>query len=103
MARINRVVRRPREIHEVMSARVSIRNFCLQCVGWENAFDGVKHCVVENCWLYKWRFGKTPEELKRLVSPETLARLQAFGKAKSAEGKSESPCSDDRKPKKAAG
>ena len=82
MASRNRVLRRPREIDEVMSARVSIRNCCLQCVGWENASYEVEHCTAKACWLYPWRSGETPEELKRRVSQTTRARLQALGKAK---------------------
>ncbi len=63
MAKFRSVVSREREIEEIPPARVAIRNHCLECCGYSP--DEVKFCTSPQCWLYPWRFGRTPKELKR--------------------------------------
>ncbi len=85
MSNRNRVLKRPREFHEVMSARASIRNFCLQCMGWETASHEVERCTAPDCRLYPWRLGTTPDELRRRLSEKAkAARRKSLAKAHEA-------------------
>ena len=56
------VLRRRRKPDEVASARVSIRNHCLECVSY--VAREVELCTAPECWLYPWRLGKTPAQLR---------------------------------------
>ena len=76
MARGDRVVLRERGIDEVMSARASIRNHCLACMGWEDAAKEVDKCTSPHCWLYPWRLGTTPPAKKRVMSAKRKKQLQ---------------------------
>jgi len=64
VSRFTKIVQRPRVANETPTARVAIRNFCLACMGWDCAAAEVEGCTSPNCWLYPWRLGKTPIELK---------------------------------------
>ena len=75
------VRQRQRKPDEVMSARASIRNFCLSCFEWEDTTRAIRECTAPDCWLYPWRFGKTPEERKRAVT-EAQRKASAKGLAK---------------------
>ena len=63
MKRFTRIVRRRREPDEIPTARVAVRNHCLECVGY--VVKDVERCTAPECWLYPWRLGKTPATLKR--------------------------------------
>jgi len=64
--------RRNADDDEVVSARASIRNHCLECMGY--ATQEVGQCTDPKCWLYPWRMGKTPARLK------SRRKAAAFGK-----------------------
>ena len=53
---INRVVRGPRQPGEVATRKYAIRNFCLECMGY-NAAE-VRRCTAPECWLYPYRLGR---------------------------------------------
>lgn len=63
MKKITTIQRRRREPDEIATLRVSVRNHCLECMGYSP--DGVVECTAKKCWLNPWRTGKTPPELKR--------------------------------------
>ncbi len=64
--RCKKVLARRRNPDEFATARLSIRNFCLECVGYQR--EKVKLCTDPECWLYPWRLGKTPGDLRRSQS-----------------------------------
>lgn len=67
-----KVLRRRRAPDEYCTARHAIRNHCLECGGYERA--EVEGCTAPACWLYPWRLGKTPPELKAArLAPRTTA------------------------------
>ena len=47
--------RRRRRKGEVASRKEAIRNFCLECMGYQVA--EIKRCTATECWLYPWRLG----------------------------------------------
>ena len=55
--------RRERRAGEMPTARAAIRNFCLQCTGFQA--EEVRLCTAPKCWLFPWRFGMTPEKALR--------------------------------------
>ena len=57
------IKRRLREPDEVASRKHSIRNHCLACCGFQNV--EVRMCEAEDCWLWPWRMGTTPDLWKR--------------------------------------
>lgn len=52
------VRKRPRRPGEIATRRIAIRNFCLECVGYESL--EVALCTAPECWLFPWRFGRRP-------------------------------------------
>lgn len=62
MTKVTSVRHRRREPDEIPIARVAIRNFCLECVGYLS--NEVDLCTAPKCWVYPWRLGRTPPELK---------------------------------------
>ena len=62
MSKFTRIVNRRRQEGEIPTLRVAVRNFCLECVGY--SAKEVELCTDPECWLFPWRFGKTPKELK---------------------------------------
>ena len=60
----SKIFRRPRNADEdeVVSARASIRNFCISCMNYQ--VQEVERCTAVQCWLYPWRMGRTPAQLK---------------------------------------
>lgn len=62
MAKFTKIVSRRREPNEIPTARVAIRNHCLECMGYSP--KETELCESKNCWLYPWRFGTTPVDLK---------------------------------------
>ena len=55
--------RRSRRAGEYAAPRVSIRNHCLECVGYQQA--EVLNCQSRECWLWPWRmgYGASPAQL----------------------------------------
>lgn len=49
------VVRRRRKPGELMTARASIRNHCLECCGY--SMSEVADCTSRKCWLWPYRLG----------------------------------------------
>jgi hypothetical protein len=54
--------KRKRKLGECPTRKQAIRNFCLECVGYEIA--EVHRCTAVECWLHPYRPGATKEELK---------------------------------------
>ena len=52
---INTIKRRRREDNEIATPRTAIRNFCLECMGYDGA--QVRRCTAPECWLYPLRMG----------------------------------------------
>ena len=67
------VVKRRREPDEFPTATVAIRNFCLECVGYNHA--EVTKCTDPGCWLFPRRERKTPPELVSDAKRESGKRL----------------------------
>lgn len=65
--KVNCLTKRQRNKNEVSSARIAIKNHCLECMGYD--WNEVKECTSPGCWLYPWRLGRTPTELKRPARP----------------------------------
>lgn len=55
--------RRERRAGEMPTARAAVRNFCLQCMGFQA--EEVRLCTAPKCWLFPWRFGMTPAKALR--------------------------------------
>jgi len=60
---LTRVRKRPRRRGERPNKLSAIRNFCLECMGYD--VGEVAACSSPKCWLYTWRFGTTPEKAER--------------------------------------
>ena len=59
--------RRRREAGEIASRKVSIQNFCRECMGFDSGDSGsltgaVRACPARECWLWPWRNGKLDVE-----------------------------------------
>lgn len=67
MPRFKKIVSRRREENEIPTARIAIRNHCLECCGYSQ--NEVSLCTAPKCWLYPWRENKTPLELKKTLKP----------------------------------
>lgn len=63
MLKFTKIVHRRRKDDEIPSARTAIRNHCLECCGYSSKETGL--CTASECWLYPWRLGETPPELRR--------------------------------------
>ena len=59
-----KIFRRRRNVDEdeVVSARASIRNHCIECMGY--CVQEVDRCTAPKCWLYPWRMGPPPGRFK---------------------------------------
>lgn len=55
-----KIIKRPRRKGEVVSRKETIRNFCVECMGYE--MSEVRECTSPDCWLYPWRLGSLDEE-----------------------------------------
>ncbi len=62
MAKFTKIVHRRRKPDEIPTPRVAIRNHCLECCGYST--KETELCTAPKCWLYPWRFGTTPQDLK---------------------------------------
>ena len=79
MSKFRKIVSRQREPGEIPTMRAAIRNHCLHCCGYQPT--EVEKCTAPKCWLYPWRLGKTPPELKKPVTDAQRAqgrRLASF-------------------------
>jgi hypothetical protein len=62
------IARRRRHPGEVATPRTAMRNFCLECMGW-NAPE-VGKCTAPACWLWPYRLGQSgPMDKSDLRSP----------------------------------
>jgi hypothetical protein len=59
MKKIGTLKRRRREEGECAKYKTAIRNFCLECMGYN--LNEVKHCSAPKCWLFPLRFGCYPD------------------------------------------
>jgi len=50
---------RKRKRGEFAGRRVCIRNFCIECMGYQR--QEVSRCTSKGCWLYPYRMGTSPE------------------------------------------
>ena len=85
MAKINRVLKRRRREGEVPTARIAIRNQCLECVGYGHG--EVEQCTDPECWLFPLRFGGKPDT-RRNADRDTdgfAARRQRLAEKEHAE------------------
>jgi len=92
--KFKQIVRRRRRPDEIPIARVAMRNFCLECVGY--VAKEVELCTDPECWLFPWRFGKTPKALKS-------AGKSASGRRAAARLNKQDGLSRDSSPKQAIG
>lgn len=63
--------RRRRKKGEVASRKEAVRNFCLECMGYQIA--EVRRCTATQCWLYPWRLGALDEETLKQEKIEVKA------------------------------
>lgn len=52
--------KRRRQCGEVASRKEAIRNFCMECMGYQQA--EIRRCTSTQCWLYPWRLGALDDE-----------------------------------------
>lgn len=76
------VLKRGRKPDEFTTARVAIRAHCLECVNY--LLEEVKLCTAPACWLYSWRLGKTPTEIRAKREPKDLTPAQQAARTKFA-------------------
>lgn len=56
-----KIKKRRREVNgEYVGRREAIRNFCMECMGYQMA--EIKKCTAKECWLYPWRLGVLDSE-----------------------------------------
>lgn len=83
--------KRRRKPMEVASRKQAIRNFCLECMGYESA--EVIRCTSNACWLFPYRLGsvnkkeitaeqKLLEEFEAKKKKEAAAKRKAVAEAK---------------------
>ena len=58
------ILRRRRNLTEVLSAMRSIKAHCSECMG--HRYQDVEGCTAVQCWLYPWRRGTPPSRKKRI-------------------------------------
>jgi len=56
-------VNRRRKSGEIANRKLSIQNFCRECMGWDKGdcsslSENIRECTAPECWLYPWRNGK---------------------------------------------
>ena len=65
------------------SPLVAIRKHCLSC---EDGWNGVRDCVISDCNLYLFRFGKNPNKKKGGKMNENAKKgLEKYWKDKKAQ------------------
>ena len=52
-----RILRRRRRPGEIATPRTTIRNHCLECMGYDGA--DVRRCTAPKCWAWPYRNGNT--------------------------------------------
>jgi hypothetical protein len=72
------ILKRRRKPEDVASPRVSIRNHCLECMGY--AISEVTLCTSPECWLYPWRLATTPAGFRQPRSPEVTRATAERGR-----------------------
>jgi hypothetical protein len=73
------IARRRRHPREVATPRTAMRNFCLECMGWDAA--EVKCCTAPACWLWPYRLARTgpvdKSDLERTVLKADAPQIDA--------------------------
>ena len=80
MKRFTGIVRRRRELHELPTMRVAIRNHCLQCCGY--GAPEVVLCTAPGCWLFPFRLGSDPELAGRSPGNPNFFKTSPYHKDK---------------------
>jgi len=55
LKKTRKICRRRRKEGEIATRGIAIRNFCLECVGYNSG--EVSKCSAKKCWLYPYRMG----------------------------------------------
>ena len=90
--KFTKIVSRRRKEDEIPTPRVAIRNYCIECMGY--SVKETDLCTAKECWLYPWRLGKTPTDLKR---------KSGFGHTQTLDSQESPRCSEEfstQKPQK---
>ena len=58
-----KLCKRRRKLGEIVTRKQAIRNFCLECMGYEIA--EVHKCTAVECWFHPYRPGATKEEFEK--------------------------------------
>jgi hypothetical protein len=66
---VRTVLRRSRRPGEVAIRSIAIRNWCLECVGWE--FCEVTRCTGRDCWFRPYRMGPGRTEADRCAAQDS--------------------------------
>ena len=78
--------KRQRRKGEVATRRESIRNHCMECMGYQMA--EIHECTATSCWLYPWRLGSIDRNWLKKEREEAKAekkRDKLLGKVKEEE------------------
>ena len=73
---------------KVKSPAKAIREFCIECMGGresEGYLNRVNECVSPDCWLYDFRFGKSPFHTKQLTDEQKKAKADQLKASVSAD------------------
>lgn len=62
----------------VLTPMKAIRKKCLDCSG--NSSKEVKECVIADCPLFSYRFGKRPSTVEKQNAPEPKKKFVRGGK-----------------------
>ena len=66
----------------------AIRKFCIECQGGresEGYLNRVNECVSPDCWLYDFRFGKSPFHTKQLTDEQKKLKADQLKASVSAD------------------
>lgn len=88
-AKFTEIVRRRRKPDEIPSLRVAVRNHCLECCG--HSAQEVALCTASKCWLWPWREGETPRELKRGGNVGSFRKQHGNSRAESPQDRAAAP------------
>lgn len=77
--------RRRRQCGEVASRKEAIRNFCLECMGYQQA--EIRRCTATECWLYPWRLGALDDKTIDIEKAQAKKKGVVKKKAKKTEQK----------------
>lgn len=58
---------------KITSPLKAIRAKCFDCCGGK--YNEIRECGAQSCPLYNYRFGKTPNRKKRILTPEQKEKM----------------------------